>query len=58
MVSSRRIFVNKLVASKNIKNLPYVLSCLTSSMKVKLSLVAQIEGICGESKEPRYGASL
>ena len=54
MVSSTRIFVNKLVASKNIKNLPYVLSCLTSSMKVKLSLVAQIEGICGESKEPRY----
>ena len=54
MVSFRGIFVNKLVTSKDIKNLPYVLSCLISSMKVKLSLVAQFEGICGESKEPRY----
>ena len=58
MVSSRGMFVNKLVTSKDIRNLPYVLSCLISSMKVKLTLVVKFEGICGESREPRYGASL
>ena len=36
-LSSRGILVNKLVTSKDIRNLPYVLSCLVSSMKVKLS---------------------
>ena len=41
MVSSRGMFVNKLVTSKDIRNLPYVLSCLISSMKVKLSLVVK-----------------
>ena len=51
MASSRGIFVNKLVTSKDIRNLPNVLSCL---MKVKLSLVAYFKGICGESKERRY----
>ena len=54
MVSSRGMFVSKLVTSKDIRNLPYVLSCLISSMKVKLSLVVKFEGIWGESKEPRY----
>ena len=29
IVSSRAIFVNKLVTSKDIKNLSYVLSCLS-----------------------------
>ena len=46
MVSSRGMFVNKLVTSKDIRNLPCVLSCLISSMKVKLSLVVKFEGIC------------
>ena len=45
MVSSRGMLVNKPVTSKDIRNLPYVLSCLISSMKVKLSLVAMFEGI-------------
>ena len=54
MVFPRGIFVNKLVTSKDFKKLPYVLSCLISSMKLKLSLVVKFEGICGESKEPQY----
>ena len=54
MVSSRGMFVNKLVTSKDIRNLSYVLSCLISCMKVKLSLVVKFEGISGQSKEPRY----
>ena len=54
MVFSRGISVNKLVASKDLKKLPYMLSCLISSMKLKLSLVPKFEGICGESKQPRH----
>ena len=58
MVSSREMFVNKLVTSKDIGNLPYMLSCLIPSMKVKLSLVIKFEETCGESKEARYRARL
>ena len=54
MVSSRGMFVNKLVTSKDIRNLPYMLCCLISSMKLKLSFVAKFEGICVESKGARY----
>ena len=54
MVSSRGMFLHKLVTSKDIRNLPYVLSCLISSTKVKLSLALKFEGICGESKELIY----
>ena len=54
MVSSRGIFVNKLVTSKDIRNLPYMLHCLISSMKVKLPFVVKFEGVCGESKGARY----
>ena len=51
MLSSRGMFVNKLVTSKDIRNLPYVLSCVISSVKVRLSFVVKFEGIFGESKE-------
>ena len=54
VVSSRGMFVIKLVTSKDIRNLSYVLSCLISCMKVKLSFVVKFEGISGQSKEPRY----
>ena len=58
IVSSRGMFVIKLVTSKDIRNLSYVLSCLISCMKVKLSLVVKFEGISGQSKEPRYWPSV
>ena len=46
MVTSRGILVNKLVTSKDIRNLPYVLSCLISSMEVKLSLKQGLQMDC------------
>ena len=43
MVSSRGMFVNKLVTSKDLRDLPYVFSCLIPSMKVKVSLVVKFD---------------
>ena len=52
------IFVNKLVTSNQIKNLPVTLTDLIYSINVKLSFEEYLGGIWGERREPKYWVRL